>query len=108
MRTARNSNIENLLDYNEAVGGDDNNILSQEILNEGQLYLQGTSACTKELLCPITNFVAYERLSPQYKVFVTSLISIVILKLWKKACRDKNWKEAMDTEMKILEKKQHM
>ncbi|KAJ7954112.1 Retrovirus-related Pol polyprotein from transposon TNT 1-94 [Quillaja saponaria] len=58
-------------------------------------------ACTQH---PISNYISYDSLSPSYRAFVSSLLSVSIPKDWKEALADPKWEDAMVEEMKALSK----
>lgn len=53
---------------------------------------------------PISQFVSYSRLSPQYRAFVSKLASISIPNHIQDAFMDPKWKQAMLEEMNVLHK----
>ncbi len=57
--------------------------------------------CTKHF---ISKFVSYDSLSPSYRVFFISVVSVSIPQDWKEAYLDPNWKATMVEEMKSLAK----
>ncbi|RVW78782.1 Retrovirus-related Pol polyprotein from transposon RE2 [Vitis vinifera] len=63
-----------------------------------------TRECTKRPLHPLSHVVSFKRLSQFYKSFLTSLNNIYIPTTLSKALFDENWKQAMNAEMKALEK----
>jgi hypothetical protein len=62
---------------------------------------KGVRSCTQH---PISQFVSYDRLSPSYHAFVSSLSSISIPKNWQDAFIIPKWKGAMVEEMTALKK----
>lgn len=62
---------------------------------------KGVRTCTKY---PIANFMSYEKISPAYRVFLSSLSSVSIPQSWKEAAMNPKWKEAMNEEMRALKK----
>ena len=70
-------------------------------LNQPIALRKGTRSCT---LHPISNFVSYKGLSPNYKAFVTALTDIQIPKSIQKALSQPQWKKAVLEEMEALKK----
>ena len=64
---------------------------------------KGIRNCTQH---PISHFVSLDKLSPQYKSFFTQVDPIQIPQTYHEALRDKNWKNAMNEEIKALNKNQ--
>ncbi|KAL0561776.1 hypothetical protein IC582_002217 [Cucumis melo] len=62
---------------------------------------KGTRSCTKH---PIYNYVSYDNISPQFRVFTASLDSTIILKNIYTALECPEWKNVVMEEMKALEK----
>ena len=62
---------------------------------------KGTRSCTKH---SISNFVLYENLSPQFRVFTTPIDSTTIPKSIHLALECPKWKAAVMEEMGVLEK----
>ncbi|KAA0040884.1 Beta-galactosidase [Cucumis melo var. makuwa] len=62
---------------------------------------KGTRSCTKH---PISNYVSYENLSPQFRAFTASLDSTTIPKNIYIALECPEWKNVLMEEMKALEK----
>ncbi|KAJ7967937.1 Retrovirus-related Pol polyprotein from transposon TNT 1-94 [Quillaja saponaria] len=62
---------------------------------------KGVRACTQH---PISNYISYDSLSPSYRAFVSSLLSVSIPQDWKEALADPKWEDAMVEEMKALSK----
>lgn len=55
---------------------------------------------------PISNFVSYSHLSFEYKGFPTSIYDEKILALYEEVILDPRWKEAINEELRELEKNQ--
>ena len=62
---------------------------------------KGVRSCTNH---PITNFISYEKLSPRYRAFVTSLTDIQIPSSVHEALQKPEWKKAIEDEVCALEK----
>jgi len=62
---------------------------------------KGKRQCTQH---PINNFVSYEKLSPKYKAFVSTLSNIQIPKNIQEALAQSEWKKAILEEIHALEK----
>ena len=62
---------------------------------------KGTRSCTQH---PISNYVSYEKLSPSFSTFTTTLTSIKIPKDIKEALVDPKWRRAVQEEIGALEK----
>ena len=61
--------------------------------------------CIKRLLYLLSYVVSFEKLSPFYKSFLTSLNNIYILTTLSKVLFNENWREVMNVEMEALKKK---
>ncbi|KAL0552474.1 hypothetical protein IC582_011589 [Cucumis melo] len=64
-------------------------------------FKRGTRSCTKH---PISNYVSYKNLSPQFRAFIASLDSTTIPKNIHIALECPEWKNVVMEEMKALEK----
>ena len=53
---------------------------------------------------PISNFVSYNKLSKNYRAFVTNLSKIEIPSSIQDALMNREWKAAIDEELKVLQK----
>ena len=62
---------------------------------------KGTRKCTQH---PISNFISFDRLSSSHKAFVTKLHTIRTPQTIQEALKSKEWKKAMNEEMRALEK----
>jgi hypothetical protein len=60
--------------------------------------------CTKHPLYPLTKYVSYDKLSPQYQAFISTLSSIKIPKNIQEALSEPEWRVAVHEEIKALEK----
>ena len=65
---------------------------------------KGVRSCRTDVKYPVGNYVKYEKLSHQYKNFLTVLGEVVIPTRVEDALRDPGWKAAMDEERAALEK----
>ena len=63
---------------------------------------KGVRSCRANVKYPIGHYVKYDKLSHQYRNFLTVLDNIVILNRVEDALRDPGWKAAMDKEMVAL------
>lgn len=63
----------------------------------------GVRGCTKH---PLSNFMSYDRINNKYKAFATQLAMDSIPKYLGEAIVDPRWKEAINEEMKALNKNQ--
>ena len=61
--------------------------------------------CTKRPLYLLSYVMSFEKLSPFYKSFLTSLNNIYILTTLSKVLFNENWREVMNVEMEALKKK---
>ena len=61
--------------------------------------------CTKRPLYLLSYVMSFEKLSPFYKSFLTSLNNIYILTTLSKVLFNENWREVMNAEMEALKKK---
>nr|GEZ89398.1 integrase, catalytic core [Tanacetum cinerariifolium] len=59
---------------------------------------------TSTVRCPISNFVSYDKFSTNRKAFLATIINNDDPKCFKKAAQDARWHEAMQKEVKALEK----
>lgn len=62
---------------------------------------KGVRNCTQH---PIGNYVSFEKLSQDYRAFVTTLDSIKIPQNFYEAIQQPEWKTAVEEEIKVLEK----
>ena len=82
---------------------------SQRENNEQDLDLpiairKGTRRCTTRPLYPLSHFLLFKDLSPYHKAFLINLNTITIPTSLSEALSNKKWKQAMNEEMKALEK----
>nr|KYP48213.1 Retrovirus-related Pol polyprotein from transposon TNT 1-94 [Cajanus cajan] len=92
---------------NDNLSTSQNEIEIPELDND--LYLpiafrKETRKCTKKPLYPLSNYLSFHKFSPTHKIFLVNLNSISIPTNVFEALSDKNWKQAMDTEMEAFEK----
>ena len=64
-------------------------------------FRKGIRQCTKH---PISQYVTFDRISNNHKTFLTALNSVSIPHDMQEALGDKNWRMAMEEEMKALNK----
>ncbi|XP_057478145.1 retrovirus-related Pol polyprotein from transposon TNT 1-94 isoform X6 [Actinidia eriantha] len=84
--------------------GNDSSSIEPPLINSVDLPIalrKGVRSCTQH---PISQFVSYDRLSPSYHAFVSSLSSISIPQNWQDAVMTSKWKGAMVEEMMALKK----
>ncbi|KAK0593971.1 hypothetical protein LWI29_032888 [Acer saccharum] len=65
---------------------------------------KGYRECRDRPLYPLSNYVSYERLSPQFRAFVTRLVDIPIPNNIQEALKNPEWKKAVMIEVQALEK----
>jgi hypothetical protein len=65
---------------------------------------KGVRECRKRPLYPLSNYISFQKISQPHKTFLANLNTIQIPTNVFEALSDKNWKQAMDTEMEALEK----
>ena len=65
---------------------------------------KGVRSCRGNVKYPISHYVKYEKLSHQYRSFITILGNIVIPNRVEDVLLDPGWKAAMDEEMVALKK----
>ena len=58
-------------------------------------------SCTQH---PISKFVSYEKLNPQYSTFISNVSSLAVPKNIQEAMGDPKWREVVYEEMKALKK----
>ena len=64
-------------------------------------HREGSRLCTQQ---PISNFVHYEKLSPNYRAFTTKLDSIEVPKDIEEALKHPGWRDAVNEELNALQK----
>ena len=60
--------------------------------------------CTQSKPYPLSNYVSYDRLSPEYNQVIQALITVSIPKNIQEAMTSPDWRAAMEEEMTALEK----
>ncbi|RVW38185.1 Retrovirus-related Pol polyprotein from transposon RE1 [Vitis vinifera] len=65
---------------------------------------KGIRECTNQPLYPLTHFLSFKKFSPSHKAFLVSLNTISIPTTVSEALTNEKWKQAMNMEMKALEK----
>ena len=65
---------------------------------------KGIRECTNQPLYPLTHFLSFKKFSPSHKAFLVSLNTISIPTTVSEALTNEKWKQAMNVEMKALEK----
>ncbi|KAL5560247.1 hypothetical protein UlMin_036458 [Ulmus minor] len=63
-----------------------------------------TRECTKHPLYPLSHFVSFKKISPSHKNFLININTISIPTIISEALSNENWNQAMNVEMKALEK----
>ncbi|KAK1414482.1 hypothetical protein QVD17_30227 [Tagetes erecta] len=58
---------------------------------------------TSSTVHPLSNYVSYNNFSESHKVFLAAITSVNEPKSFKEAMQDKNWRDAMQREIKALE-----
>ena len=65
---------------------------------------KGVRNCTQTKPYPVSNYVSYTRMSPEYNRVIQTLMTISVPKNVQEAISSNEWKKAMDEEMEALEK----
>ena len=65
---------------------------------------KGVRNCTQTKPYPVSNYVSYTRMSPEYNRVIQTLMTISVPKNVQEAISSNEWKIAMDEEMEALEK----
>lgn len=73
----------------------------REILNMPIAWRKGVRTCTQH---PIGNFISYEKLSPTFRAFTSSITDIQIPQNIQEALKIPKWKAAVNEEIQALEK----
>ena len=73
----------------------------REILNMPIAWRKGVRTCTQH---PIGNFISYDKLSPTFRAFTSSITDIQIPQNIQEALKIPKWKAAVDEEIQALEK----
>ncbi|CAL5335650.1 unnamed protein product [Camellia sinensis] len=79
----------------------DNSELENSILNMPIAWRKGVRSCTQH---PIGNFISYDRLSPSFRAFTSSITEIPIPQNIQEAFKYPKWKAAVNEEVRALEK----
>ena len=65
---------------------------------------KGVRNCTQTKPYPVSNYVSYTRMSPEYNRVIQTLMTISVPKNVQEAISSNEWKKAMNEEMEALEK----
>ncbi|XP_078427688.1 DENN (AEX-3) domain-containing protein isoform X1 [Wolffia australiana] len=65
---------------------------------------KGVRACTQTKRYPISNYVSYTQISPEYNKIIQALMTVSVPQSVKEAMSSNEWKNAMDEEMETLER----
>ncbi|XP_028086199.1 uncharacterized protein LOC114287116 [Camellia sinensis] len=79
----------------------DNSELENSILNMPIAWRKGVRSCTQH---PIGNFISYDKLSPSFRAFTSSITEIPIPQNIQEAFKSPQWKAAVNEEVRALEK----
>ncbi|RVX04964.1 Retrovirus-related Pol polyprotein from transposon TNT 1-94 [Vitis vinifera] len=86
---------------NNAPDGTVDSELENDILNMPIAWRKGVRSCTQH---PIGNFISYDKLSPTFRAFTSSITEIQVPQNIQKAFKYPKWKAAVDEEVRALEK----
>ncbi|WJZ93160.1 hypothetical protein VitviT2T_012120 [Vitis vinifera] len=86
---------------NNAPNGTIDSELENDILNMPIAWRKGVRSCTQH---PIGNFISYDKLSPTFRAFTSSIIEIQVPRNIQEAFKYPKWKAAVDEEVRALEK----
>ncbi|RVX00895.1 Retrovirus-related Pol polyprotein from transposon TNT 1-94 [Vitis vinifera] len=75
--------------------------LENDILNMPIAWRKGVRSCTQH---PIGNFISYDKLSPTFRAFTSSITEIQVPRNIQEAFKYPKWKAAVDEEVQELEK----
>ncbi|RVW56043.1 Retrovirus-related Pol polyprotein from transposon TNT 1-94 [Vitis vinifera] len=75
--------------------------LENDILNMPIAWRKGVRSCTQH---PIGNFISYDKLSPTFRAFTSSITEIQVPQNIQEAFKYPKWKAAVDEEVRALEK----
>ncbi|GMP56667.1 hypothetical protein CsSME_00021073 [Camellia sinensis var. sinensis] len=75
--------------------------LENSILNMPIAWRKGVRSCTQH---PIGNFISYDKLSPSFRAFTSSITEIPIPQNIQEAFKSPQWKAAVNEEVRALEK----
>ena len=78
-----------------------NSEFEREILDMPIAWRKGVRTCTQH---PIGNFISYDKLSPTFRAFTSSITEIQIPQNIQEAFKNPKWKAAVDEEIQALEK----
>ncbi|RVW12206.1 Retrovirus-related Pol polyprotein from transposon TNT 1-94 [Vitis vinifera] len=91
----------NKLPGNNAPDGTVDFELENDILNMPIAWRKGVRSCTQH---PIGNFISYDKLSPTFRAFTSSITEIQVPQNIQEAFKYPKWKAAVDEEVRALEK----
>ncbi|RVW20625.1 Retrovirus-related Pol polyprotein from transposon TNT 1-94 [Vitis vinifera] len=86
---------------NNAPDGTVDSKLENDILNMPIAWRKGVRSCTQH---PIGNFISYDKLSPTFRAFTSSITDIQVPQNIQEAFKYPKWKAAVDEEVRALEK----
>ncbi|RVW56491.1 Retrovirus-related Pol polyprotein from transposon TNT 1-94 [Vitis vinifera] len=86
---------------NNALDGTVDSELENDILNMPIAWRKGVRSCTQH---PIGNFISYDKLSPTFRAFTSSITEIQVPQNIQEAFKYPKWKAAVDEEVRALEK----
>ncbi|RVW73427.1 Retrovirus-related Pol polyprotein from transposon TNT 1-94 [Vitis vinifera] len=86
---------------NNAPDGTVDSELENDILNMPIAWRKGVRSCTQH---PIGNFISYDKLSPTFRAFTSSITEIQVPQNIQEAFKYPKWKAAIDEEVRALEK----
>ncbi|RVW82418.1 Retrovirus-related Pol polyprotein from transposon TNT 1-94 [Vitis vinifera] len=89
------------LPCNNALDGTVDSELENDILNMPIAWRKGVRSCTQH---PIGNFISYDKLSPTFRAFTSSITEIQVPRNIQEAFKYPKWKAAIDEEVRALEK----
>ncbi|RVW24010.1 Retrovirus-related Pol polyprotein from transposon RE2 [Vitis vinifera] len=86
---------------NNASDGTVDSELENDILNMPIAWRKGVRSCTQH---PIGNFISYDKLSPTFRAFTSSITEIQVPQNIQEAFKYPKWKAAVNEEVRALEK----
>ncbi|RVW78478.1 Retrovirus-related Pol polyprotein from transposon TNT 1-94 [Vitis vinifera] len=86
---------------NNAPDGTVDSELENDILNMPIAWRKGVRSCTQH---PIGNFISYDKLSPTFRAFTSSITEIQVPQNIQEAFKYPKWKAAVNEEVRALEK----
>ncbi|RVW74918.1 Retrovirus-related Pol polyprotein from transposon TNT 1-94 [Vitis vinifera] len=86
---------------NNAPDGTVDSELENDILNMPIAWRKGVRSCTQH---PIGNFISYDKLSPTFRAFTSSITEIQVPQNIQEAFKYPKWKATVDEEVRALEK----